>query len=244
MASPNFTSVYAALTCVLNTKLPEIGYLIAKRVILQFRRAFQRNNKIVCIATTRFIGHLINQRVLTDFFGLELLYFLLEEPTEDSVDIACDFMKECGQVLSDLTSSGVNAIFERFKGILHEGEIQKKVQYSIENLFAIRKNKFVDHPGIIPELDLVEEEDLIIHNIELDEDLNAEDMLNIFKLDPFYDKTEEEWNEIKVEILGEDNIVNLKTSKADNLNLKEGDEDLDESDMEDQTEIKDMTETD
>jgi len=71
MASPNFTHVYAALTCVINTKLPEIGYLITKRIILQFRRAFQRNNKIVCIATTKFIGHLINQRVLTDFFGLE-----------------------------------------------------------------------------------------------------------------------------------------------------------------------------
>ena len=106
---------------------------------------------------------MINQRVLTDFFGLELLYYLLEDPTEDSVDIACDFMIQCGQVLSELTAAGVNAIFERFKGILHEGEIDKKVQYSIENLFAVRKNKFKDHPGIIPELDLVEEEDMIVH---------------------------------------------------------------------------------
>lgn len=200
MASPNFTHVYAALTCVINTKLPEIAYLIVKRVILQFRRAYQRNNKIVCMATTKFIAHLINQRVLTDFFGLELLYYLLEEPTEDSVDIACDFMIEGGQVLTDLTSTGVNAIMERFKGILHEGEIAKKVQYSIENLFAIRKNKYADHPGIIPELDLVEEEDLIIHNVELDEELKGEDTLNIFKYDPFFDKTEAEWVEIKEEI--------------------------------------------
>jgi len=67
-------------------------------------------------------------------------------------------------------------------------------------------------------------------------------MLNIFKLDPFYDKTEEEWNEIKMEILGEDNIVNLKTSKT--LDLKEDNEDLDDSDVEDHTEVQDMTETD
>lgn len=33
-------------------------------------------------------------------------------------------------------------IFERFRGILHEGEIDKRVQYLIENLFATRKAKF------------------------------------------------------------------------------------------------------
>lgn len=40
MASPNFTHVYAALIAVINTKLPEIGNLILKRVMIQFRRAF------------------------------------------------------------------------------------------------------------------------------------------------------------------------------------------------------------
>ncbi len=33
-------------------------------------------------------------------------------------------------------------IFERFRGILHEGEIDKRVQFLIEELFAIRKAKF------------------------------------------------------------------------------------------------------
>jgi pre-mRNA-splicing factor CWC22 len=159
MASPNFTHVYAALIAVINTKLPEIANLIIRRVVLQFQRAYKRNNKIVCMATTRMIAHLINQQVLSDFVGLQLLALLLENPTEDSVEIACDFMIECGQVLSDLTPAGVNAIFERFKSILHEGEIDRKVQYSIENLFAIRKTKFKDHQGVIPELDLVEAED-------------------------------------------------------------------------------------
>ena len=74
-----------------------------------------------------------------------MLALLLEDPTEYSVDIACDFMIEAGQVLSELTPKGVNAIFERFKGILHEGEIEKRVQYSIEHLFAVRKTKFADH---------------------------------------------------------------------------------------------------
>jgi len=42
------------------------------------------------------IAHLINQKVLSDFTGLQLLALLLENPTEDSVDIACDFMIEAG----------------------------------------------------------------------------------------------------------------------------------------------------
>jgi pre-mRNA-splicing factor CWC22 len=168
------------------------------------------------------------------------LFYLLEDPTEDSVDIACDFMIECGQIMTDLCSSGVNAVFERFKGILHEGEIDKKVQYSIENLFAVRKNKFADHPGVIPELDLVEDEDKILHHPELDEELLGEDFLNIFIYDPHYEKTEEEWQEIKYEILGEDNIIRLKTAKFDQIDLKEGDSDLED----DTEEIRDMTDTD
>lgn len=35
-----------------------------------------------------------------------------------------------------------SGIFERFRGILHEGEIDKRVQFLIEGLFAIRKAKF------------------------------------------------------------------------------------------------------
>lgn len=61
MASPNFTHVYAALIAVLNTRLPDIVSLLIKRVCLQFQKAFKRNNKIVCMATTKMLAHLINQ---------------------------------------------------------------------------------------------------------------------------------------------------------------------------------------
>lgn len=68
--------------------------------MIQFRRAFERNNKIVCIATTKMIAHLINQKVLGEYAGLQLLFILLNQPTEASVEIGCDFMTEVGQVLS------------------------------------------------------------------------------------------------------------------------------------------------
>jgi pre-mRNA-splicing factor CWC22 len=40
------------------------------------------------------------------------------------------------------------AIFERFRGILQEGDTDKRVQYTIEGLFAVRKNGFKDHPAV------------------------------------------------------------------------------------------------
>jgi len=51
------------LLAVINTKLPEIGELLLKRVIFQFRRAYKRRDKIVATALVRFIAHLVNQQV-------------------------------------------------------------------------------------------------------------------------------------------------------------------------------------
>lgn len=75
----------------------------------------------------------------------------------------------------------------------------------------MRKTKFKDHPGVIPELDLVEEDDQITHNVDLVDEIDPEDSLNVFKNDPFYEKTELEWEEIKKEILGEENLIMLKS---------------------------------
>lgn len=86
--------------------------------------------------------------------------------------------------------------------------MNKRCQYTIEKLFKVRQNKFKDHPGVIPELDLVEEDDRITHEISLDdEDLgskeNTQDETNIFKFDPDFDQSETQWQQIKIEILSE-----------------------------------------
>jgi pre-mRNA-splicing factor CWC22 len=36
-------------------------------------------------------------------------------------------------------------------------------------LFAIRKTGFKEHPGVIPELDLVEAQDQITHNMDFED---------------------------------------------------------------------------
>ena len=204
-----FTPVYAASIAVLNTKLPDIGELTLKRLIVQFRRSYRRNDKAQCLASVMFLAHLVNQRVAHEIVALQLLTLLLEQPTDDSVEIAVAFMKECGSFLAEFSPKPSNAIFERFRSILHEGAIDKRVQYMIEVLFQIRKEKFKDLPSIRQELDLVEEEDQITHFFSLDDDeVDAEESLNVFKYDPQFVESEEAYAEIKKEILGDEEEEN------------------------------------
>ena len=62
-ASPTFTHVYAALAAIINTKFPNIGELLLKRLILNFKRGFKRNDKTRCTSSVRFIAHMVNQQV-------------------------------------------------------------------------------------------------------------------------------------------------------------------------------------
>lgn len=105
-ASPTFTNVYAALVAVINSKFPSIGELLLKRLVLQFKRGFKQNNKTICISAATFIAHLVNQRVAHEILALEILTLLVETPTDDSVEVAISFLKECGQKLTEVSSKG------------------------------------------------------------------------------------------------------------------------------------------
>ncbi|XP_028740437.1 LOW QUALITY PROTEIN: pre-mRNA-splicing factor CWC22 homolog [Peromyscus leucopus] len=202
-ASPIFTHVYAALVAIINSKFPQIGELILKRLILNFRKGYRRNDKPLCLTASKFVAHLINQNVAHEVLCLEMLTLLLERPTDDSVEVAIGFLKECGLKLTQVSPRGINAIFERLRNILHESEIDKRVQYMIEVMFAVRKDGFKDHPVILDGLDLVEEDDQFTHMLPLEDDYNPEDVLNVFKMDPSFMENEEKYKAIKKEILDE-----------------------------------------
>jgi len=81
MASPQFSPVFAALVAVTNTKFPELGELVVKRVVLQFRRAFKRNDKSVCVAATKFLASLVNQQVRVVEIVRSLFLFMFSFPS-------------------------------------------------------------------------------------------------------------------------------------------------------------------
>ncbi|XP_037542996.1 pre-mRNA-splicing factor CWC22 homolog [Nematolebias whitei] len=202
-ASPIFTHVYGAVVAIINSKFPQIGELILKRLILSFRRSYRRNLKQQCLTASKFVAHLINQNVAHEVLCLEMLTLLLERPTDDSVEVAISFLKECGLKLTEVSPRGINAIFERLRNILHESTIDKRVQYMIEVMFAIRKDGFKDHPVIPEGLDLVDEDDQFTHMLPLDDEYNPEDILNVFKMDPDFLENEEKYKTIKRDILDE-----------------------------------------
>ncbi|KAI4298566.1 hypothetical protein L6164_032112 [Bauhinia variegata] len=194
MASPRFTDVFAALVVVVNTKFPEVGGLVLRRIVLQLKRAYKRNDKPQLLAAVKFIAHLS----VGQYYHVKLLMLSLS-------------------------------------GILHEGEIDKRVQFLIEGLFAIRKANFQGYPAVRPELDLMEEEDQLKHQVFLNEEIGSEISLDIFKPDPNYLENEKRYEELKKTILGEE-------SEDEAHSDAHSDSDSDDE-AEEQMKIKDETET-
>ena len=237
-ASLPFTPIYAAMAAIVNTKLPQVGELLLNRLVVQFRKAFKRNDKAVCLSSTTFIAHLCNQQVAHETVAAQILLLLLHKPTDDSVEIAVGLTREVGQHLEEMSQPIALAVFDQFRSILHEADIDKRIQYMIEVLFQVRKDKYKDNPAVREELDLVEEEDQITHQIDLDDDIQVQDTLNIFKFDPEWEKNEEAYKNLKAEILGE---------ASDDEDAESGSEestDDEEEQQEKQLEIKDQTNTD
>merc|ERR1719186_1170900 len=203
-ASPTFTHVYAALAAIINSKFPNIGELLIKRLIINFKRGFKRKDKLRCTSSVRFIGHLVNQQVAHEVLALEILTLLLEAPTDDSAEVAITFLKEVGQKLTEVSPRGIHAIFERLRHVLHESTLDKRTQYMIEVMFQVRKDGFKDNPSIPEELDLVEEDDQFTHMITLDDATGGEEILNVFKHDADYVENEDKYGAIKAELLEED----------------------------------------
>ncbi|KAI9788303.1 MAG: pre-mRNA-splicing factor cwc22 [Peltula sp. TS41687] len=238
-ASLPFTPIYAAMAAIVNTKLPQVGELLLNRLILQFRKAFKRNDKAVCLSSTTFIAHLCNQQVAHEMVAAQILLLLLHKPTDDSVEIAVGLTREVGQHLEEMSQPIALAVFEQFRSILHEADIDKRVQYMIEVLFQVRKDRYKDNPAIREELDLVEEEDQITHRTSLDDEIDVQDGLNVFKFDPEWEEHEEAYKKLKAEILGEDD-----GSEDDDESDDDASSDNEEEQKERQLEIKDQSNTD
>ena len=237
-ASLPFTPIYAAMAAIVNTKLPQVGELLLHRLIVQFRKAFKRNDKAVCLSSTTFIAHLCNQQVVHEMVAAQILLLLLHKPTDDSVEIAVGLTREVGQHLEEMSGPIALAVFDQFRSILHEADIDKRVQYMIEVLFQVRKDKYKDNPAVKEELDLVEEEDQITHRVSLEDELDVQDRLNIFKEDPEWEEHEEAYKKLKAEILGEGD------SDEDDEDASDDSSDDEEAVEEREMEIKDQSNTD
>ncbi|KAL8990160.1 MAG: hypothetical protein Q9177_001113 [Variospora cf. flavescens] len=237
-SSSAFVSIYAAMAAIINTKLPQVGELLVHRLIVQFKKAFKRNDKAVCLSSTTFIAHLVNQQVVHEILAAQILLLLLNKPTDDGVEIAVGLTREVGQHLEEMSGPIALAVFDQFRSILHEQDLDKRVQYMIEVLFQVRKDKYKDNPAVKDELDLVEEEDQITHRASLDDEIDVQDGLNVFKFDAQWEEHEEAYKKLKADILGE-------AEGSDDEEYESGESsDDEEAQGEKELEIKDQTNAD
>jgi pre-mRNA-splicing factor CWC22 len=213
--SQSFTPIYAAHMSVINTKFPEIGLLILKRLVLRFREAFKHNDKPTCLSSVKFIAHLINQGLAHEMLALEIFMLLLDQPTDKGVEIAVFFAKEVGAALQELSSQGLHAICERFRNVIHSGLITKRVQYRIEGLFAIWRAGFdvSGYPACQESLDLIDKDIQIKHEISIDDEIEPEKELDIFSYDPNYEEHYQQYESFKNSVLGNDQSSKLETQE-------------------------------
>ncbi|CAH8823443.1 unnamed protein product [Trichobilharzia szidati] len=227
-ASPTFTHVFSALVAVVNSKFPKIGELVLKRLINEFRKAFRRNQKDRCLSTARFLAHLVNQKVVHELIILELLTLLLEQTTDDSVEVAVSVLKECGAMLSRLVPKGVHGIFEHLRRILNEGQCDKRISYMLEVMFQIRRDGWKDHPIVLPELDLIQESDQITHTTSLLDQVDPEEYLNVFKFDPDFLANEAKYAEIKAALFESNEDSEGESNEDNDSDGSDGNDDDDE----------------
>ncbi|KAG7594960.1 Initiation factor eIF-4 gamma MA3 [Arabidopsis thaliana x Arabidopsis arenosa] len=209
----------------INGLVNKIMYQISNRIssILRCHRGFNRRPVV------RFLAHLVNLRVANETIALELLLKLLVEPTGDTVEVAVVFVTECGALLQEVSPRGFNLIFDSFRRILHEGDLEYRSRCLIESLVTLRRLNFKDHPAIRPQLDLVDLDEQVTHKISLLDDMDPETSLDVFKPDPEFQQNEGKYELMKKKILGEEDT-----------DLEEEDDD----DADDERVIKDDTETD
>ncbi|RCV32782.1 hypothetical protein SETIT_7G030500v2 [Setaria italica] len=200
-----------------------------------FVRAHAAGERHVLAAAARFVAPLL--------LALELLALLLNRPTDGAVEVAVGFVTECGAALHESCPRGLDAVFGSLRSILHDGDIEKRTQFMIEDLFAVRKSQFRGHPPVRPELDLVEHHDQVTHQIELslDEDkLDPEDHLDVFTPSPTFAQDEVAYQELKRAMLGDDENEDEKTQQSST----DDDEESSDHESDEEATIHDGTDTD
>ncbi|KAL8500598.1 hypothetical protein ACS0TY_020253 [Phlomoides rotata] len=177
---PEQSNVYASLVAVINSEFPELGLLLVKRAVLQFKE--KKNLE----KASKFLAHLVNQGVVYSILALDVILYLLVDPSSDNVEIAVRFCTQCGTVLRAIEPCKFKEILDEFRRVLKEGALEKRVQLMIVKLFAAKRSKFRNHPRIIDELDIVGDLQ-VIHDVSIFGDIDPETSVDCFHLNSDYE---------------------------------------------------------
>ncbi|XP_057806193.1 uncharacterized protein LOC131021121 [Salvia miltiorrhiza] len=106
--SPDSTDVHAALAAIINSRFPQVGHLLVKRAVLQFKAAHGRRDRDRMQTASAFLAQLVNQRVVYEHLALNVLMLLLS--SDDDVEVAASFCAQCGALLLDVVRDKLKEI--------------------------------------------------------------------------------------------------------------------------------------
>lgn len=205
LASPALSPVFAAVVAVIGSRLPEVAELLVLRLIAQLKAAYANQDRVLCFATARFVAQLFNQHVVTDLLILQFLSTCMLDPSDGSVELAVVTLRECSVLLAEKSPKALEDVFQRLRELFHDGDLSPRAQVMIENLMLLRRKKFANAAALDPNLDLLEDEDIITHFASLEDDDCDVDLLydwDSFQFDPEYEANERRYDQIMKDVLG------------------------------------------
>lgn len=243
--SSSHTGVYASLVCVLNSKIPEIGNLLIRRLVSRYKRYYRKEEEALCTSTVLFIANLVLFHVCSIDLIIQIVNELMEKPTNFSVKLVVDVFENIGPFIYDENPSWFDSVKDTLRSVMNENIVNDRIQFSIENLFNVLKEKIDLYDGIESDLDLVDEDDCVVHQINLKDKNSTDSQFDVFHFDENYKESNEKYRALKTEILGsddedgeDDQTSGLDTNETGNnedhnSDFSSDNENIDESDDED-----------
>ncbi|TID26190.1 hypothetical protein CANINC_002817 [Pichia inconspicua] len=216
--STSYTDVYASLICVINSKLPEIGKLLVNRLVMKYKRLLRRANLEGCKSIVTFLSSLVLFKLCNRHILMEIINQLLENPNDNNTEIALVILDRCTSIFYYDESVWFNHNRDILRNVLNENIVNTRTQFLIQEYFNNFKSK-IDNENLLDEdLDLVDEEDCIVHHVSLNDALQIESEADVFCFDPNYKVNNEKYDIIRHDILGSD----IESDDDDDDDLSKG----------------------
>lgn len=253
-----YSDVYSSLVSVINSKIPEIGMLLLKRLIVRYKRMARRENTDGCRAIVIFLSELVVFHVCSPTVIMDIILQLLEKPNDFKIDMTVTILNHCGVLLNDNESEWFDKVKNILRHVLNENIVHSKAQFLIQTFFDNFNEKIDKGETIDDSLDLVDEEDYVTHSFDITDRIQGEDKLDVFTYDDNFKVNNEKYDILRKEILGSDIESDENGESDEEENVPEGnsdfssdnDDDADDDDKESGKEeetkltvqIKDLTE--
>ena len=201
-AQPEFAPVYAALVAVVNSRLGDVGALVVHRLLAQVDADEARGDQADALRRLAFLAHLCNQRVV----GPALLLEGLERWRRDGSGAAAERMVAvltgAGELLETVAGAAVQPHYDALRRGAARGAWDERVRFGVGELLAARRGGFAGHPAVVAELDLLEDEDVVVHDVHWGDARDVRRELDEFRYDPDFAANERKWGVVRDELLG------------------------------------------